>query len=214
VANTVDTLGNVHKCSLHAISIGLLVLISRVSGINNLLEYAQKIVDARREEATHFLPPLLEPKKMSGKTLNLALPHLAIDKLALGECLQNAGMDAQRLNSGAPYALNQTDHPGHRHSWVESVSNQLTQRNSSADLTVYNGDVDSVSSSPGVCKKLLAPEFNFDAMKRALAEPTEAAKREQRERQMQIVRTFREGEFDDLMRRTEPKVSKVPCGVV
>jgi len=94
------------------------------------------------------------------------------------------------------------------------VSNQLTQRNSSADLTVYNGDVDSVSSSPGVCKKLLAPEFNFDAMKRALAEPTEAAKREQRERQMQIVRTFREGEFDDLMRRTEPKVSKVPCGVV
>ncbi|XP_043647602.1 protein EFR3 homolog cmp44E isoform X2 [Drosophila teissieri] len=205
VASTVDTLGNVHKCSLHAISIGLLVLISRVSGINNLLEYAQKIVDARREEASHFLPPLLEPKKQAGKTFNLALPHLAIDKLALGECLQNAGMDAQRLNTGAPYSLNQTDHPGHRHSWVESVSNQLTQRNSSADLTVYNGDVDSVSSSPGVCKKLLAPEFNFDAMKRALAEPTEAAKREQRERQMQIVRTFREGEFDDLMRRTEPK---------
>ncbi|XP_017044544.2 protein EFR3 homolog cmp44E isoform X2 [Drosophila ficusphila] len=205
VANTAENLGTVHKCSLHAISIGLLVLISRVSGINNLLEYAQKIVDARREEATHYLPPLLEPKKMSGKTLNLALPHLAIDKLALVECLQNAGMDVQRLNTGAPYTLNQTDHPGHRHSWVESVSNQLTQRNSSADLTVYNGDVDSVSSSPGVCKLLLAPEFNFDAMKRALAEPTEAAKREQRERQMQIVRTFREGEFDDLMRRTEPK---------
>ncbi|XP_017126392.1 protein EFR3 homolog cmp44E isoform X2 [Drosophila elegans] len=205
VANTADTLGIVHKCSLHAIAIGLLVLISRVSGINNLLEYAQKIVDARREEATHYLPPLLEPKKMSGKNLNLSLPHLAIDKLALGECLQNAGMDAQRLNTGAPYALNQTDHPGHRHSWVESVSNQLTQRNSSADLTVYNGDGDSVSSSPGVCKKLLAPEFNFDAMKRALAEPTEAIKREQRERQMQIVRTFREGEFDDLIRRTEPK---------
>ncbi|XP_026835342.1 protein EFR3 homolog cmp44E isoform X3 [Drosophila erecta] len=205
VATTVDTLGNVHKCSLHAVSIGLLVLISRVSGINNLLEYAQKIVDARREEASHFLPPLLEPKKQAGKTFNLALPHLAIDKMALGECLQNAGMDAQRLNTGAPYSLNQTDHPGHRHSWVESVSNQLTQRNSSADLTAYNGDVDSVSSSPGVCKKLLAPEFNFDAMKRALAEPTEAAKREQRERQMQIVRTFREGEFDDLMRRTEPK---------
>ncbi|KAH8316159.1 hypothetical protein KR067_000959 [Drosophila pandora] len=205
VASTVDTLGNVHKCNLHAISIALLVLISRNSGINNLLDYAQKIVDARREEATHFLPPLLEPKKMSGKNLNLALPHLSIDKLALGECLQNAGMDAQRLNTGTPYTLNQTDHPGHRHSWVESVSTQLTQRNSSADLTVYNGDVDSVSSSPGVCKKLLAPEFNFEAMKRALAEPTEAAKREQRERQMQIVRNFREGEFDDLMRRTEPK---------
>ncbi|XP_001361533.2 protein EFR3 homolog cmp44E isoform X1 [Drosophila pseudoobscura] len=205
VANTVETLGAVHKCNLHAISIALLVLISRVSGINNLLEYAQKIVDARREEATYFLPPLLESKKVATKSLNLSLPHLAIDKLALGECLQNAGMDAQRLNTGAPYTLNQTDNPGHRHSWVESVSSHLTQRNSSADLTVYNGDVDSVNSSPGVCKKILAPEFNFDAMKRALAEPTEAAKREQRERQMQIVRTFREGEFDDLVRRTEPK---------
>ncbi|XP_022224750.2 protein EFR3 homolog cmp44E isoform X2 [Drosophila obscura] len=205
VANTVESLGAVHKCNLHAISIALLVLISRVSGINNLLEYAQKIVDARREEATYYLPPLLETKKVPSKSLNLSLPHLAIDKLALGECLQNAGMEAQRLNTGAPYTLNQTDHPGHRHSWVESVSSHLTQRNSSADLTVYNGDVDSVNSSPGVCKKILAPEFNFDAMKRALAEPTEAAKREQRERQLQIVRTFREGEFDDLVRRTEPK---------
>ncbi|XP_033253027.1 protein EFR3 homolog cmp44E-like isoform X3 [Drosophila miranda] len=205
VANTVETLGAVHKFNLHAISIALLVLISRVSGINNLLEYAQKIVDARREEATYFLPPLLESKKVATKSLNLSLPHLAIDKLALGECLHYAGMDAQRLNTGAPYTLNQTDNPGHRHSWVESVSSHLTQRNSSADLTVYNGDVDSVNSSPGQCKKILAPEFNFDAMKRALAEPTKAAKREQRERQMQIVRTFREGEFDDLVRRTEPK---------
>ncbi|KRG04805.1 protein EFR3 homolog cmp44E isoform X3 [Drosophila mojavensis] len=205
VASTVETLGAVHRCNLHSIAIALLVLISRVSGINNLLEYAQKIIEARREEAIYYLPPLLEPKKVVTKNLNLALPHLSIDKLALGECLQNAGMDAQRLNTGAPYTLNQTDNPGHRHSWVESVSNHMTQRNSSADLTLYNGDVDSVNSSPGVCKKALSPEYNFDAMKRALAEPTEAAKREQRERQMQIVRTFREGEFDELIRRTEPK---------
>ncbi|TDG51008.1 hypothetical protein AWZ03_002663 [Drosophila navojoa] len=205
VASTVETLGAVHRCNLHSIAIALLVLISRVSGINNLLEYAQKIIEARREEAIYYLPPLLEPKKVVTKNLNLALPHLAIDKLALGECLQNAGMDAQRLNTGAPYTLNQTDNPGHRHSWVESVSNHMTQRNSSADLTLYNGDVDSVNSSPGVCKKALSPEYNFDAMKRTLAEPTESAKREQRERQMQIVRTFREGEFDELIRRTEPK---------
>lgn len=43
-------------------------------------------------------------------------------------------------------------------------------------------------------------------MKRALAEPTESAKKEAREKQMQIVRTFRESNFDDLVRRTEPKV--------
>lgn len=44
-------------------------------------------------------------------------------------------------------------------------------------------------------------------MKRALAEPSEAMKREQREKQLQIVRTFREGNFEDLVRCTEPKVS-------
>lgn len=52
----------------------------------------------------------------------------------------------------------------------------------------------------------MAPEYNFDAMKRALAEPTEAVKREQLEKQAQIVRTFRESNFEDLVRRTEPKV--------
>jgi hypothetical protein len=42
-------------------------------------------------------------------------------------------------------------------------------------------------------------------MKRVLAEPTEATKREQRERQIQINKAFRETNFDDLVRRTEPK---------
>lgn len=45
-------------------------------------------------------------------------------------------------------------------------------------------------------------------MKRYLAEPSEAVKREQQEKQMQIVRTFRESNFEDLMKRTEPKVHK------
>lgn len=48
-------------------------------------------------------------------------------------------------------------------------------------------------------------------MKRALAEPSEAMKREQREKQLQIVHTFREGNFEDLVRRTEPKVSALSC---
>lgn len=43
-------------------------------------------------------------------------------------------------------------------------------------------------------------------MKRYLAEPSETVKREQQEKQKQIVRTFRESDFEDLMKRTEPKV--------
>ncbi|XP_067628751.1 protein EFR3 homolog cmp44E isoform X2 [Eurosta solidaginis] len=195
-----------HKCNLHCIAIALLSLISRVTGVNNLLEYTQKIIDARKEEAPYFLPPLLDPKKTTSSKMNICLPHLTIDKMALAESLQNAGMDSNRLQTGTPYALNQIDNPAHRHSWVDTVSNpQLPQRKSSADLTAYNADGDSITSSPGVSKKTLAPEYNFESMKRALAEPSEAMKREQHEKQLQIVRTFRESNFDELVRRTEPK---------
>uniref|UniRef100_A0A1I8NRE8 Protein EFR3 homolog cmp44E n=1 Tax=Stomoxys calcitrans TaxID=35570 RepID=A0A1I8NRE8_STOCA len=204
VATTSDDLSVIHKCCLNIIAMALLTLIARVTGINSLLEYAQKIIEDRKQEATYFLPPLLDSRK-SNKTYNLSLPHLAIDKMALAECLQSAGMDFNRLQTGVPYSLNQMDNPGHRHSWVESVSNTMTQRNSSADLTAYNGDADSISSSPGVSKKALAPEYTVDAMKRYLAEPSESVKKEQLEKQKQIVRTFRESDFEELMRRTEPK---------
>lgn len=75
----------------------------------------------------------------------------------------------------------------------------------SGDLNAYNNDNDSIKSSPGVQKKQLSIELNFDAMKRQLAEPTETTKREEREKQIQIVKTFRDSTFDDLMRHTEPK---------
>lgn len=44
-------------------------------------------------------------------------------------------------------------------------------------------------------------------MKRYLAEPSEAMKKEMQEKQKQIVRAFRESNFEELMKRTEPKVS-------
>ncbi|KAM7343611.1 protein EFR3 homolog stmA isoform 3-T4 [Cochliomyia hominivorax] len=205
VAVTTETLSDVHKCSLNSISIALLTLTARVTGINNLLEYAQKIIEDRKHDAPYFLPPLLDPKKSTTK-YNLNLPQLAIDKMALVECLQNAGMDYNRLQNGIPYALHQSDNPGHRHSWVDvCVRDTMTQKNSSPDLANYNTDADSISSSPGVSKKILAPEYTVDAMKRYLAEPNESVKREQQEKQMQIVRAFRESDFEDLMKRTEPK---------
>lgn len=42
-------------------------------------------------------------------------------------------------------------------------------------------------------------------MKRMLAEPTERSKREARDKEIQIIKAFRENDFDDLIRRTEPK---------
>lgn len=189
-----------HRCNLHSIAISLLILIGRCTGISTLVEYAEKVIQARMEEATYLLPPLLDNEKSAPSTLNTNLPHLMVDKLAIAECLQQAGLEHSRVQTGTPYSLHQTDMSAHRHSWVDTSS---AARNSIVDAN-YN-DIESVSSSPGVQKRSLASEFNFESMKRVLAEPTEASKREAREKQAAIGRTFRETAFEDLVRRTEPK---------
>lgn len=116
-------------------------------------------------------------------------------------------MEHSRIQSGVPYSIIPLDQNAHRHSWVDTShiqSSGMMSRGSTSDIQSYN-DVDSVSSSPGVQRRVLAPDLNFDAMKRALAEPTDAFKRERDEGQRQLVKTFRDANFDDLIRRTEPK---------
>lgn len=127
--------------------------------------------------------------------------------MALSECLQNSGLDYNRLQSGVPYSLNSADQNAPRHSWVDPThihSAMSMSRGSNGDIQSFN-DNDSINSSPGVQRRTLGADYNFDAMKRALGEPTEAAKRERMESQRQITKTFRNANFDELMRRTEPK---------
>ncbi|XP_055619562.1 protein EFR3 homolog cmp44E isoform X2 [Toxorhynchites rutilus septentrionalis] len=199
VALTEAELSPKHRCNLHSIAIALLILIGRCTAIGTIVEYAEKLIQARKEEATYLLPPLLDNDRSAPSTLNTNLPHLMIDKLAISECLQQAALEHTRVQTGTPYSLHQSDMSAHRHSWVDTSA----ARNSIVDAN-YN-DVESVSSSPGVQKRSLASEYNFESMKRVLAEPTEASKRESREKQAAIGRTFRETAFDDLLRRTEPK---------
>lgn len=126
----------------------------------------------------------------------------------MAESLQSAGIETSRLQSGVPYSLNSTDHMGPRHSWVDPTNVHAAamsmHRGSAGDIQSLN-DADSVGSSPGTQRRILTSDFNFDAMKRVLGEPTEALKREHDESQRQLVKTFRNANFDDLMRRTEPK---------
>lgn len=76
-----DDLSYVHRCNLHIISIALLALVGRVTGIKSLIEYGEKIVGARLEEASHLLPPLLDSRENYEKH-NLNVPHLMVDKVS------------------------------------------------------------------------------------------------------------------------------------
>lgn len=125
----------------------------------------------------------------------------------MAENLQTAGMEYSRLQNGAPYSLHSADNSGPRHSWVDTSAIQaaaMTSRPSNTDIQSMN-DNESVNSSPGVQRRGLVSDFSFTAMKLALAEPTEAAKREKMESQKKLNNTFRNANFEDLIRRTEPK---------
>lgn len=71
-----------HKCNLHSLAISLLSLLGRVTGVNNMMTYCQKIVEARMEEAMHWLPELIDPDSLFEKQ-SMTLPHLLIDKVIL-----------------------------------------------------------------------------------------------------------------------------------
>lgn len=70
-----------HKCNLHAIAVALLALLGRVTGVNNIMEYCEKIIDSRQEEALYLLPGLMDPERDIIDSATLNLPHLMIDKV-------------------------------------------------------------------------------------------------------------------------------------
>lgn len=69
-----------HRCNLHAIAISLLALLGRVTGVNSIMEYCEKIIESRMEEAAYLLPALQDPERNLEK-FSLELPHLMIDKV-------------------------------------------------------------------------------------------------------------------------------------
>lgn len=71
----------VHKCNLHAISVALLALLARVTGVNNIMDYCEKIIESRQEEAKFLLPGLIDPETDIVDSSSLNLPHLMIDKV-------------------------------------------------------------------------------------------------------------------------------------
>lgn len=71
-------LSDTHRCNLHIIAISLLSLVCRVTGVNSLSEYSDKIIADRAAEAPYLLPPYLET---SGK-YNLNIPQVMMDKVS------------------------------------------------------------------------------------------------------------------------------------
>ncbi|KAK4885965.1 hypothetical protein RN001_002236 [Aquatica leii] len=198
--NSTD-MSNAQKFHLQAIVAALLILIPTVVTIKPLLDYAKEIIRARKSEAPHLLPDLLEQYPSKAEMAN-KLPHLLIDKIAVCEYLNSSGLDSSRLLQMSPYGAGKLGVTGagtHRHSWVEAGA-----RGSIVELPGTQ-EVDSVSSSPGVQRKLPEEELTFESMKRVLTEPPEARKEAEAEKREQLSHTFRTATFSELVHRTQPK---------
>lgn len=204
-----ETLTPSHKSNLHSIVLALLGLMARCTGINHLLEYCNKVIELRRNVGSHLLPPL-DDTNYTMEELSQSLPHLMLDKVELTECLKQAGLDFNHLSKGTPYVVNSQLDYAHRPSWVDlgaSGGFGLKGGASNMELNSFSNDTDSVGSSPGVQRKPILPlALNFDAMKRRLAKPTDAVRRQEMEKQLELSKVFREANFDELLGRTEPKV--------
>ncbi|XP_061724151.1 protein EFR3 homolog cmp44E isoform X2 [Cydia pomonella] len=196
LTNPVLTVGQ--QCQLHAVSVALALLLPRTRAHDYLL----KIVDARREDAPHLLPPLLEEYDITPAMMPNKFPYLMIDQMELCECLKASGLDAARLQAPSPYAAGGVS-LAHRHSWLETGA--AAGRDSLADIGAPN-EMDSANSSPGVQRHPQQPEsVSLEALRRAATGPSEAERREAERRRASLNSAFRTAPFDHLVSLTQPK---------
>ncbi|KAL1115272.1 hypothetical protein AAG570_007303 [Ranatra chinensis] len=175
------------RYNLHAVVAALLVLVPEIMQIAPLKEYAGKLIGERRSAgAAHLLPELLVtyPGEVTPPAFQIPV-NLLVDQAVLGECLQAAGLDTTVMTRSLT----------HRHSWVESTG--VTMRGSVTDLN--STDVESANSTPGLPRKYPEEELSFEAMKRVLADSTEATKEEEKQKREQLFNAFRNTTFKDIV---------------
>ncbi|CAO1432987.1 unnamed protein product [Diamesa serratosioi] len=192
-----------HKCNLHRIVISLTALLGRCVGVYS--EYCEKLIERRRAEAPYLLPPLMnDDDSPTLQSLNMEFPEeLLLNRQALVECLQSAGIGFNRLQMDTPNALFQSERR------ISLIDGTTLRDGMSADLTF---DIDSVNSSPDVQRRPLVNvqelnllELNFEGMKRILTNPTEPLRQEEenKSKQEQMAKNLKEKDFDELMKHTE-----------
>ncbi|XP_022116306.2 protein EFR3 homolog cmp44E isoform X2 [Pieris rapae] len=198
-------LSTAQQCQLHAVTVALAALVPHVLALPPLGDYIKQIIEARREEAAHMLPPLSDDYDVSPNKSPNKLPYLMIDQMALGECLKASGIEPSRLQSASPYSGGTTLGLAHRHSWVEAGATQ--GRDSLADISAGPvTELDSANSSPGVQRHPTQSEnVSLEALRRAASGPSDAERRDAERRKVSLNNTFRTAPFDHLLHITQPK---------
>ncbi|KAG5673665.1 hypothetical protein PVAND_003692 [Polypedilum vanderplanki] len=184
-----------HRCNLHRIVISLVTLLSRCVGI--YVDYCERIIDRRRQEAPFLLPPLTDDNSPTLHSFNLDIPsEVLLDRTTVVECLQAAGIRSERLQMESLFPSDR------RTSLIDGVSTR------DGNLSDTYPDIESIKSSPDVSRKALLNiqelsmlELNFEGMKRILTATNETSKQDEinREKKESMAKSLKEQDFDELM---------------
>ncbi|KAM3958163.1 protein EFR3 homolog stmA [Aphomia sociella] len=208
------------QCQLQAAAAALAALLPHVLSLPlpRLHDYLQQIIESRREEASHLLPPLRrEYPSVAASAMPAKLPYLMIDQLAVCECLRANGIEASRVLAPPPYCGGAPAGLAQRHSWVEAGAAQ--GRDSLADIAAGAGpaaELDSASSSPGVQRHAgtvsaadsgaaVDKSVSLEALRRAAGPPGDAERRDAERRRATLNNAFRTAPFQRLVALTQPQ---------
>ncbi|RWS23938.1 protein EFR3 B-like protein, partial [Leptotrombidium deliense] len=188
------TLSDSQNIAIHCLLASFYHLIAQLTAIPSLCSHVEQVIKSREERAPYLLPEFSELN--CTETVPETDEELFFNKTTIIESLRSSGHDITRITT--PLITGTVVDAG----MARSIS----------DLKSVEVEVDSVNSSPGTGKKHHPEEgIDFQSFRRILTEPFAEEKDVRDERRAQIIEMFKKAPFEDLVLKSERKVSEFPC---
>ncbi len=186
-----------HKCAIQALVASYLNLISQLTAIPELCDHVAKVIENRQQQAPYYLPESAFNRSNTAgsypQTDDLPV-NLRFNTETLAKALSDSGHDVSLLDM--PYF-----------SKPSGLNDTLDLNKSASDIQSLSIDLESQASTPTSIRRSQYDEVTFESLKKAL-ESNPRAKEEQDEQRLKIYETFKTGQFEDIVARSEAKSSQ------
>ncbi|RWS17619.1 protein EFR3 B-like protein, partial [Dinothrombium tinctorium] len=175
------------NAAIHRLIAGFFHLTAHLTAIPALCSHVEQVIKERETNAPWMLPEFSDISKSEDKSKE----ELLFNKNVIMEALRSTGHDVSRLMT--PLITGNVVDSG----MARSLS----------DLKSIEVEIDSANSSPGTGRKLPEEGIDFQSFRRILIEPLTDEQDAREERRAQIIEKYKRVPFEDLVSRSEEKVS-------
>ncbi|XP_052226117.1 protein EFR3 homolog B-like isoform X2 [Dreissena polymorpha] len=196
-----------HKCAIHALVGALLCLVAQICELPELLQYTLEILECRKTEAPHMLPEFAFNRKNrpnSASELHVTIltdfnhklyPEVetlrdswVFQQEAISSILMSAEVDVSRLST----------------SFIQKPL-EVDGNRSMSDVNSIVMDFESPEASPMQGRRRETEEITVESLKKMLAEDPKVRREEEERKRLEIVNTFRNDPFEEIVARAEAK---------